>query len=107
MNAIRSRPTPQEKRDLLRRMGALMAISLIAFMIVQFPFVALVRMICGTAPESIRAIPGYATAVMFGMSFAYRGDIGLGVFLKSLRVQGIAAVAGLALAMSMQFTLSL
>jgi len=94
--------TPAEKRDAVRRLFALMALSLIAFIVVQIPFVALVRQICGRAPESIRAIPGLATSAMFGMSFAYRGEIGRDVFLKFLRVQGIVAGAGLALAVTVK-----
>jgi hypothetical protein len=35
--------TPAEKRDAVRRLFALMALSLIAFIVVQIPFVALVR----------------------------------------------------------------
>lgn len=93
---------PLEKRDARMRLLALLALSLIAFVVIQLPFVLLVRKLCGSAPVMIRAIPGYAMSTMLGMTFAYRGDIGLGVFLKYLRIQGIVAVAGLGLAVSIK-----
>ncbi len=77
---------------------ALVALSMLAFLAVELPCIALLKLFVGSAPQWAGTFPGLATGASLGLAIGQQRRTDRETFLYFLRVQGTVAAAGLAFA---------